>query len=194
MPAPITTLSATPLFFNARPAWERTIAVSIKMQAISTTSRDGLMQTHATTNRGIYTIRYAVVRNRASRLAYQPTQLAQLTAPTWVPFWPFRALTTNSLGIGGTSVSISLLSSVDWFAAGDWVLLYEASAAGTNQWRQIASVTGQTLTLVALGGSLAFGTGSSIAPARLCVRERGEAQADLYHETSEIESVNFRTL
>lgn len=170
------------------------MTLSASAKATGVTSRAGLVQKIAHGERLRYSFDYRVIRKRAARQSAAAQALLELTTTVWVPIWPMRALTTTLLAGGGTSVSIDYPPTREWFAAGDWVYLYERAQTGTAQFRQIASVSGSVLTLAALGGSLSFPTGTPIAPVRLCVRTRSQIETEDAHDASSIEILSYETI
>jgi hypothetical protein len=89
-------------------------------------------------------------------------------------------------------LTIDRQTDADWYTAGDYVLFY--TPADGLQFRQIASVSGNQLTLAVYGPGIAYGTGSVIWPCRECIREAAGINFVAVSEDSQEEKFHYLTL
>lgn len=188
MSVPSTTNTAL-LFVTRRPAWEEGIKLRMNMDTSVFTARSGNTQRQGRRTGSKMELEYTAVLDRTAALARQARALAEVRAPLIVPFWCEPALATSDLV--ANVVVIDAVPDVDFFRAGDYVLI--SSTLG-EQFRQIASVAGQTLTLEAIGGQVAFLTGSTVWPCRACVRDGNGASFTAPSEDSQTEPLTYSTL
>lgn len=177
------------LFISRRPAWEEGVRLKMTMDTSEFTARSGNSQRQGRRTGAVLEIEYTCVLDRTAALARQQRALAEIRAPLVVPFWCERTVTTSA--IVANVVTVDRAPDDDFFRAGDYVLL--SSTLG-DQFRQIASVAGSTLTLEAMVGSIAFLTGATVWPCRACVRNPEGASFEATSEDSQTEPLTFTTL
>lgn len=179
----------SPTFVSAKPAWEHGVELE---QALNTTifqTRAGLEERQQRRQRGQFTISYKTQMDRTAGRARDAAAAAAATSAQIVPFWTEPATATTDLV--ADAVTIDRTPDADWFTAGEWILFVDATLG--DEFREIASVSGDTLTLVALGGSKDYLTGVTVYPCRACVRAgRAEWMRDDADATEE--SHKFSTL
>lgn len=179
----------TPVFVTRRPSWEHGVELAMQHETTVFMSRSGIEERQQRRTRAKCDLRYRAVLTPAETAARDATGITQMNATQVVPFWSERALTTTA--IAANVVSIDRAPDADWFVAGDHVYLHSTALGG--QFREIASVAGSALTLVADGGAFAYLTGATIYPCRRCLRTKGiEWEQD--SATTGIEDLTFQTL
>lgn len=179
----------TPTFVTTAPAWEHGVDLEQAMDTSVFMTRAGLEERQQRRQRGKYSLSYKSQMARSAGRARDAAAAAAAATGLIVPFWTEPALATTDLT--ADTVTIDRTPDADWFTAGDWVFFTDPTLG--DEFREIASVSGDTLTLVALGGSKAYLTGVTVYPCRACVRAtRAEWQQDDIDASEE--SHKFSTL
>ena len=180
----------TILFVTRSPAWERDVEITWGMVTQVFTSRAGLEQ--RTQQRGRVTIgmKYEAVMNGESARAREARIAFEVRAALVVPVWPFKAVTASVMF--ENEVEISTLPTMDLFAPGDYVFLYDPTLGG--QFRLIASVESVFLTFEEDEAAIDFPEGSTIYPCRLFTRANGEANSERLSDESIAEMFDLFTL
>jgi hypothetical protein len=177
------------LFVTRRPAWEEGVSLRMNMDTSEFTARSGSTQRQGRRTGSMLEIQYTAVLDRDAALARQQRALSEVRAPLIVPFWCERAATTTA--IVANQVTVDRTPDEDFFRAGDYVLF--SSNLG-DQFRQIASVSGSTLTLEPDGEALAYLTGATVWPCRACVRDAAGASFEVASEDSQVEPLKYTSL
>lgn len=179
-----------PVFITARPAWEKTVDLEQMTETSLQVSRGGLEERQQRRHRGAFRIEYTAIYDAAELTARNASAAAEMAAPLIVPFWTEQSLTTS--GIVSNVVSIDREPDADWFVVGDW-LFFDSLTQGA-QFRKIVSVSGASLTLEALGGAIAFNTGTPVFPCRRCLRDGQRAEWIPPSADNASEAMKFSTL
>lgn len=178
------------VFITTPPAWEKGIELEQMADTSVFTSRAGLEERQQRRQRCGFKIEYSAVYDAAGLAARNESAAAEMSSPLIVPFWTERSATTS--GIIANVVAIDYEPDGDWFVAGDWIL-FDSPTQG-QQFRQIASVSGASLTLAALGGAIAFNSGTPVYPCRRCLREGQRAEWIPPSDGNASEAMKFSTL
>ena len=144
------------LFVSTRPAWEHGVTLRMSMKTDVFDARSGLQQRQGRQTGAKWEMKYTAILDRVAALARHTRALAEVRAPLIVPMWTERSATTSA--ITANVVTIDRAADADFFRAGDYV--YFSSGLG-DQFRQIASVDGDELTLEPDGGAIAYLTGDT---------------------------------
>ncbi len=186
------TNNTTPLFVTQQPAWEEGVDLEQGAASEIMTSRSGIEQRQQRAIRCRWKMSYRAFLNAAQTKARRKRADAEITSLCWVPFWTERSTTLTT--ISGNVVTIDREWSNDFFTPGDWVF-FDSPTQG-QQFRQIDSIGGDTrqLVLAAMGGSIAFTSGTPVYPCRACVREGGLAEFQEASEATIRETLNYTTL
>lgn len=184
------TSNSTLLFSSTQPAWERGVELVQGHQTRLFTSRSGLEQRQQGRIRSQCGLSFYAYFSQADAPERDERMRAELVSPVVVPFWTEEA---RVVSMTSTSVTITRAATIDWFAAGDYIYLWD----GLNgQFRMVTGqgATDQILTLEAVGAPVIFGANSAVYPCRICVRTAGLVE---YREDSDFaveEDVRYTTL
>lgn len=183
--------SVTPLFIERLPDWSQGVDLDAGHRTKIFASRTGLEQRQRGRATPIYRIAYQQAGlTRAEFLQRQQRVPAEIISPLVVPFWTERANLQDTMT--GDSANIDVLPRPEFFAAGQYIYLIDATNGG--QFRKIASVTGTTLTLDAQVGSHLYASGTACYPCRVCRRIQGEDKFTRSHLRCFAETLIFETI
>lgn len=186
------TLNVSPLFVSRAPAWEKGVSLVQTMGGSVFAARSGLEQRQQRRTRAGLKLSYKAYLNSQAQQSREARTLGEIAAPLWVPMWTERANTANALT--GTTLNLDRITTPDFFAPGDWILLRDATLG--DQFRQIdeAGSTDQQVILVDDPDAVEFPISTACWPCRLCIRSGGQADFRLPHADSAEETLTYVTL
>lgn len=184
------TTNTSLLFVTRQPAWEKKVRSKQAMHTDIFDARSGIEQRQGRQSRGRWSMEYQAVLNFTDAEARRVRTRGEVAAPLIVPFWAERGILTSDLV--ANVFSMDRTGDADWFYPGDYVLL--SSEALGDQFRQIASIDGNDVTLEADAEGEDYLTGATVWPCRACIRDAGSAVFRTSIENSDNETLNYSTL
>lgn len=187
------TASRPLLFVTREPAWEATVTLEQSLASDVQTSRAGYEQRHARQKRSRWRLAYDAVLGQDDHATRRAAAAAEISSPLVVPFWTEQATAASAIN-PSREVLLDRPSTVDWFAAGDWVYVDNGTE---SQFRLITAVNtsnAQRITLADGDDPIAIPEGATIWPCRICFRQAGKAERQRKARHATTEQLTFVTL
>jgi hypothetical protein len=175
------------------PDWATAIQQRTTYRTDISRSRTGLEQRAQRRRRPFLSIEYrATVQSDPAQRRIEATLLTSRT-PLIVPWWPNGGILSDKMP---NQTIVNLTSrpiAEDWTAELQWVFLW-GRAEQQGEWREFASISGSTVTLIDTGFHLRFEAGGFIFPGKLCTREIDNQMLNRHHHRESTDTIKFRTL
>jgi hypothetical protein len=187
-----TTTNQTPQLLAVLPDWAAGIQQRTVYRTEVTRSRAGLEQRTQHRRRPMLSMEYmaAGIHDAAARRRLEGI-VAQSRRPQLVPWWPHGSKLLSAMTTDTSALLASNPIGDDWDRDG-WVYLWDRATG--QEFRQLASRTGRTLSLTDTGAHLHFPAGAYCFPVRLCLREKGDDLLNPGRHRTNPEKLIFRTL